>query len=60
MPNAVVMQSVPPDSIVEVPAVTIRPRRAHAANPLRSIGPSVPAPGAPAQANNPPAERSVA
>jgi serine acetyltransferase/GT2 family glycosyltransferase len=60
MPNAVVMQSVPPDSIVEVPAVTIRPRRAHAANPLRSIGPSVPAPAAPAQANNPPAERSVA
>lgn len=44
MPNAVVMASVPPDSVVEVAPVTVRPRARRPASTEASAGPSASAP----------------
>ncbi len=59
MPNAVVLQSVPPDSVVEVAPVTVRPRGRRPAQPdAASAGPSVNAPPPPSP--SPPVSASPA
>ncbi|MFO0590945.1 MAG: glycosyltransferase [Polyangiaceae bacterium] len=44
MPNAVVLQSVPPDSVVEIAPATVRPRARRPASPEAAAQPSTSAP----------------
>lgn len=59
MPNAVVMQSVPADSVVEVAPVTIRPRHGRAHGPLRSVPDRAAARDEAARVTPPSAQRSA-